>query len=376
MNPPADPIAAVTHADPYPYYADLVARRPFHRDDRLGLWVAASAAAVTAVLSSEICRVRPVAEAVPSSIAGTPAGEVFRRMVRMNDGEYHARMKPSVAATLAMLDHAAVRRHAEDAARTLAAELDPAANVERLAEFAFRLPPYAIGALLGMAPDVLPRAAASAGAFVRGLAPGAAATEVRHGAAAADVLGQTVRALPRYRDAGDDTVANVVGFFWQSYEATVGLVGNTLLALARHADVAARVAREPAALAVVVSEVARWDAPVQNTRRFVAAAGEVAGVGVRENDTVLLVLAAANRDPAANGEPARFDPDRRERRTFTFGLGAHACPGEAVAVTIAGAGVARLLAAGIDPRRLAASFTYRPSANIRIPLFAPAAARP
>jgi hypothetical protein len=28
----ADPIAAVTHADPYPYYRDLASTRPFHFD--------------------------------------------------------------------------------------------------------------------------------------------------------------------------------------------------------------------------------------------------------------------------------------------------------------------------------------------------------
>ena len=32
-GPPADPIAAVTHPDPYPYYRDLVARTPLYRDE-------------------------------------------------------------------------------------------------------------------------------------------------------------------------------------------------------------------------------------------------------------------------------------------------------------------------------------------------------
>ena len=81
------------------------------------------------------------------------------------------------------------------------------------------------------------------------------------------------------------------------------------------------------------------------------------------------MLAAANRDPAANPDPDRFDPARRERRSFTFGGGPHACPGEALAVTIATAGVAALLAAGVTPERVAAEPTYRPSVNTRIPLF-------
>jgi cytochrome P450 len=370
VDAPRDPLAAVTHPDPYPYYAELVARRPLHRDDALGLWVAASADAVSAVFTSELCRVRPVSEPVPRALLGTAAGDVFGRMVRMNDGAYHLRTKPSISATIAMLDLAVVRRQAEAAAQALAAELAPAGAPARIAEFAFRLAPTALGAVLGLAPDVVPAVVAAAGDFVRGLAPGASASDVERGAGAARTLCEAVRTLPRYGGASDDAVANVVGFFWQSYEATAALIGNTLVALATHADARAHVGREPAALPAVVSEVTRWDAPVQNTRRFLAADGAVAGQPMNAGDAILLVLAAANRDPAANAEPARFDPGRRERRLFTFGFGAHACPGEALAVTLASAGVARLLADGLAPERVAATRSYRASANMRMPLFA------
>ena len=369
MDQPEHAVAAVTHPDPYPYYAELVAKRPFQRDDTLGFRVAASAAAVTAVLTSELCRVRPVSEPVPKALVGTAAGDVFGRMVRMNDGAYHVRLKPSVSATVAMLDPGLVARHADAAAQTLVAELEPGIHPARIGDFAFRLPPYVVGALLGLAPDGLPAIAASAGDFVRGLAPGATADEVDRGAGAARALVQAVRTLPRYARASDESVANVVGFFWQSYEATAALLGNTLLALARHAHVRELLARDAPALRAVVAEVARHDAPVQNTRRFVATAGGVAGQAMKEGDTVLVLLAAANRDPAVNDDPARFEPARRERRTFTFGFGPHACPGETLAVTIAAAGVARLLATGVDPERVAASYTYRPSANIRMPRF-------
>lgn len=44
-------------------------------------------------------------------------------------------------------------------------------------------------------------------------------------------------------------------------------------------------------------------------------------------------------------------------------------PGEALAITIAQAGIEALLQAGIDLERLAENVTYRPSANTRIPLF-------
>ena len=118
-----------------------------------------------------------------------------------------------------------------------------------------------------------------------------------------------------------------------------------------------------------MAEVARHDAPVQNTRRFVAEDGVVAGTPMRAGDAILVLLAAANRDPAANADPARFDHERTDPRVFTFGLGAHACPGAILAVTIAAAGVAYLLDAGIPLDDLMGRVTYRPSPNARIASF-------
>jgi cytochrome P450 len=365
---PADAIAAVTHPDPYPYYAELVARRPLHRDDALGLWIATSATAVTAVLTNEVCRVRPPSEPVPKGLVGKPAGHFFGRLVRMNDGAHHLRTKPAVSATLAMLDAAAVGGQAREAAQALVGELDPARYPARIMDLAFRLSAYVLSGLLGLPVAARPDMAARAGELVGALAPGATPPAIEQGSAAVADLLAAMRTLPRYRDASEDTVANAVGFFSQSYEATAGLIGNTLVALARHPGVRERVSGEPAALASVVGEVARHDSPVQNTRRWVTAAGVVAGQAMAEGDAVLVVLAAANRDPAANANPERFDAGRRERRVFTFGTGAHACPGEAVAVTIATAGVAALLAAGVAPERVAAAPAYRPSANTRVPL--------
>jgi cytochrome P450 len=365
---PVDPITAVTHPDPYPYYADLVAARPLHRDAALGLWVAAGAEAVRAALTSPACRVRPAAEPVPRALVGSAAGELFGHLVRMNDGAVHVRLKPGVSARLGALDPSRVAEQSARWARHLADELAPARDPARVADVAFRLPVYAVASLLGVADGDLPRAATWTGEFVACLAPGASPEQVERGAAAATQLTGLMAALLR-RDGLDAVVANTVGYLSQAYEATAGLVGNTLLALAREQPALARVRTEPAFLGAVVREVARHDSPVQNTRRFLAEDAVVAGQALAAGEAVLVVLAAANRDPAANPEPARFDPLRRERTSFTFGHGPHACPGEALAIAVAQAGVAALLTAGVEPERLAARYTYRPSVNTRIPLF-------
>jgi cytochrome P450 len=164
----------------------------------------------------------------------------------------------------------------------------------------------------------------------------------------------------------DAVVANGVGFLTQAYEATAGLIGNTLVALARDPQLEELLR---SGRGQTLGEVSRHDSPVQNTRRFLAEDGVIAGQRMTAGDAILVVLAAANRDPLANGDPARFDPFRADRKTFTFGLGRHGCPGEAFALAIASAGVRQLLAVGVKPAALLTRMRYRPAANTRIPLF-------
>ena len=64
-----DPIIAATHADPYPYYAQLRADGGLVFHQGLKLWVASSARAVAAVLAHPDCHVRPSHEPVPKAIA-------------------------------------------------------------------------------------------------------------------------------------------------------------------------------------------------------------------------------------------------------------------------------------------------------------------
>ncbi|HTG34910.1 MAG TPA: cytochrome P450 [Thermoanaerobaculia bacterium] len=362
---PSDPITAVTHPDPYPFYAGLVAQRPLYRDDALGVWVAASAGAVTAVLTSDLCRVRPPAEPVPRALVGSPAGEIFRHLVRMTDGPVHAPCKHAVAATLRSFGEMETAAASREWARHLADELRPADAAEGLAGFHFHLPVYTVASLLGVQADALRPVSSWTSDLVAAFAPASTPEQRERGQTAAVSLLELFRAL----GPGDDEVivANRIGLLVQSHDATAGLIGNTLVALGRHPDTRERVAADPDLLPAVLLEVLRHDPPVQNTRRFVARDGDVAGQTLREGDAVLVLLAAANRDPTANPAPERFDPFRQERRIFTFGAGAHACPGDALAVAIARAGVERLLLAGLDPERFAAAVTYRLSANARIP---------
>jgi cytochrome P450 len=378
---PPDPIAAVTHPDPYPFYAHLVAEAPLYRDEALGLWVASSAAAVTGALSDDgLCRVRPAAEPVPRALVGSPAGEIFGRLVRMTDGQDRCPLKNAVSAALASVDGPAATEESRRWARALAAEIGPEASPGAVSSFAFDLPSYVVLSLLGVPAERLAEAARWTAAFALCFSPIAGPEQIEEGKVAAGWILDLLRSLVtettglmatllqearRFgRDDPDSVVANAAGFLFQAYEATAGLTGNTLLALARHPESAGA-----DDLHSVVKEVQRYDPSVQNTRRFLAGPGTVFGQEMKEGDVILVVLAAANRDPAANPHPDRFDPTRQDRRLFTFGAGPHACPGEALATTIATAGVEALLHSGVNPERLAERVAYRRSGNIRIPLF-------
>ena len=386
MPIPVNPIAAATHPNPYPYYADLLARRPLYHDPALGLWIAGGAQEVSAVLSSALCRVRPLAEPVPAALLDSPAADIFRRLVRMNDGADHCPLKQAVSATLLAIDETEVGAQSVRWAQVLCDELEPQNKAAHISAFAFHLPVYVVASLLGVQQDQLRQSAAWVNDFVRCIAAGADTVQIAKGKLAAGNLLDMFHAVLAQRQDGllhalaratqgfghmdkDAIVANGIGFLSQAYEATAGLIGNTLHALALHPEAGEQLAARPAFLPDVIQEVLRADPPIQNTRRYVAADGIVAGQAMKVGDAILVLLAAANHDPAANPSPERFELFRKQRQSFTFGLAAHACPGAALAARIAQAGVSQLLTAGVDLAPLAGRLRYRPSANARIPEF-------
>jgi cytochrome P450 len=384
---PESLLTAAAHPDPYPYYAALLAYRPLYREHRLGLWVALGAREVADVLSSEAVRVRPPSEPVPAAIAGAPAGEVFKNLVRMNDGPRHAQAKAAIGACLAAIEAAEVTAIARRAAAALANTLAVQQRRE-LDLFNFALPVRVVAQLIGLPDDVAARCAALISDFVHCLSPLSGPDEIARSNQAAESLLQLLRDAwrqsnglaphaDRLRDLGlgerDAVLANLVGFMSQTYEATAGLIGNALLALAHHPHLRRRVAGDDALLQRVIEEVARHDPSVHNTRRFVAEDCVIAGQAMKQGDQILVVLAAANRDPAHCDRPHIFDPGRADRSSFTFGAGRHACAGQAIATAITVAGIQVLMAHGLDIAALAGPVEYRRSVNSRIPLFGDAA---
>lgn len=354
---PLDPVHAVVHPDPYPYYARLRRDRPIYLDSALGLWVAATHETVVAALNHPALRVRPPAEPVPRGLVGTPAGEVFARLVRMNDGEFHSRHKPAV-------QQAARRFSMADVAQAAAAA---ALDVTRLDANALlnALPVQAVARLLGVPSDWLDATTHWVEDFVQGIAPGASAQAMARANEAAMQL------MAQGEAQGLDAIqsANRIALMQQSLDATAGLAGNTVRLLCARPELVASESSLDAWRAVV-SEVARWDAPVQNTRRFAAADLTLGGQAIAQGQGILLLLASANRDETLNPRPDAFDAARSDRRSMSFGAGAHGCPGEAIAIEIAAAGLQALNAARPLDELFGPCSGFRPLANARIPVFA------
>lgn len=383
MNPPSDPVAAVTHPDPYAWYAELARTQPLAWNADLGAWVAASAQAVQAVLASPHCRVRPAADPVPQAIAGTAAGEVFAQWARMNDGAAQAARRPAVEAAAGTIDLAYLAERTHVRTRELWARGGWAG--EHGIALGFRLPALVMAEMLGIRNGDLADAVGLTGELVRGIAPGAAPEQA---ALAVDAAQRLMALLAAAQESGSAPVralagglssggcpmhaaaANAVGFLVQTHDGVAGLLGNAIVALARHPEVRGKLERGPRRIAGFVHRVLRCDPPLHNTRRWVADDAEVAGQPMRAGDAILVVLAAANHDPAAGSDPQRLRPDRPDPRTFTFGRGVHACPGSALAVTLAAAVVGAMLEMHVDFAELAAGHGYHPSINARIPRFA------
>ena len=359
---PANAIDAVSHADPSPYYDDLATRPPTW-DDSLGMWVVSSAADVATVLGHPDARVRPLDAAVPPALGSTAAGDVFGRLVRMQDREDRASVKEALTGALGSLDDERVAG-AVWAGASAVTRID-----DRTGRFVDRwladVPLGAVAHLVGIDAVDLPVAveAGRAVAACFGPVPPADATaRAEHAVdvltglvsdAASDRLGLAAdlrRALPP--DRGDDALANTIGLLFQTADATAGLCATTLVRLAeeprpRHPD-----------LAAAVANLAMHDPAVHNTRRWFAAPATIDGVDIGAGDTVLVVLAAANRDRR-----------RDSNESFSFGAGAHACPANTLAPRIAALTIGALLdewPGVLGDLRVSGC---RPLPNARIPAF-------
>ena len=142
--------------------------------------------------------------------------------------------------------------------------------------------------------------------------------------------------LVKAEEAGDklspeELQANIGLLFGAGHETTTNLIGNGLLALHRQHDQWERLKADPSLIPNAVEELLRYDSSVQLTGRVTNAEGEIGGKTLGASESVVVLLGAANHDPAHYPEPDRLDVGRAHVRPLSFGGGIHHCLGAQLA---------------------------------------------
>jgi cytochrome P450 len=381
-----NPVEAATNPNPYPFYSELAIQRPIYFDESLQMWVTSGASIVASILSDKRLGVRPSAAPVPAALVGLRSGDIFGAMMRMTDGPLQCPLKRSA---LESMNRNCIDRCSEITLNIMSSPKVRAttASLETVRRTMFTVPTYVMGTLFGIPSTELPQLLLAVTSFVVGLSPSATTEQRTIGDYAATMLFDRieklledglhngpllrmfVEACSRRETDRMHVIANVIGFLFQTYDATAGLIGNSLRMLATDAALLDAIHNNPTQFATFVHEVMRYDPPVQNTRRYASEDVTLDGVTLRAGSQVLVVLAAANRDPARFDSPAEFSLQRTGPFSFGFGLGRHQCPGEPLAIAIASKALESLLSSEFEWASLSGPVSYRPSANVRIPLF-------
>jgi cytochrome P450 len=160
----------------------------------------------------------------------------------------------------------------------------------------------------------------------------AALTRARSGAAPKGVIDTVAQAeidgdYDRHTSLG--LLVQLVG---AGSDSTTGLTGSCALALATHPDVQAKLRADLTGVPAFIEEVLRLETPFRGHFRHVLRPCELGGVELREDDRILLMWAAANRDPAVFDEPDELRLDRPNAKNHLgFGWGIHHCIGAPLA---------------------------------------------
>nr|WP_315476092.1 cytochrome P450 [uncultured Undibacterium sp.] len=389
-------LALPSHPDPYPAYQWHVAQEKLRFDEGTRCWVASQFDVVQEILFSPQFLVRHLSAQVPPPIAGSSAGELFSLLIRMNEGDKHHVGKQVLQTSLNQPDLRRLDSIIAEVVEDLSRRYD-INKADELNAWISRLAVSVIARLYGFSNSELDQLCLWIDEFVQCFAPISTPEQLEEASKSAVSLMSSFQALLACADndpdsflsqlqaeakvigwnSGSALLANLVGLLSQSYEASIGLIGNALIALHRSPTIYSELQHDLEKLPQLIDEVARFDSPVQITRRFANHDCEFYGASLRSGDCIILLLAAANRDPAGNADAAKLVLSRNNRRSVSFSYGRHACPGETMAIRIASAGLHHILTslayrsnkhAGVHPLNHL-QWTYRPSANGRLPVF-------
>jgi cytochrome P450 len=162
----------------------------------------------------------------------------------------------------------------------------------------------------------------------------------------------------------DEIVATCNLLLIAGHETTVNLIANAIFAMLRQPGQWTALANDPSRVAAVVEETMRHDPPVQLAMRIAAEDLTIGSTRLAKGDTMMMLLAAAHRDPEAFDRPDVFDPDRDGIRHLGFGKGPHFCLGAPLARLEASVAL-RAVTARFPGATIGGEPVYKPNLTLR-----------
>ncbi len=330
--------------DPFPFYRELRALPGLWRDEAAGLWVATRLEHVVAISRdpATFCSSRGV---LPSDRQRTLTP---RESVLYIDPPEHAKYRKLVQPVFAPGRLRALEGRVREIVRGLLDAIEPGREVDFVPAFSVPLPLVVIAEMLGVPASDRERFKTWSDAVIEA---GTRQTP-ENMAQAMELLGYFSEVLARRRiEPGDDLISLLANgevdgerleefdilMFCMSLlvagnETTRNLVSHGVHALStRPAELAALVA-DRSLVPRAVEEMLRWGTPIAGFLRTATREVEAFGARFAEGDQVLMVYAAANRDPAVFGDDAEeFRVSRDASGHVAFGFGEHFCLGAVLA---------------------------------------------
>jgi cytochrome P450 len=342
-------------ANPYPTYARLRAEAPVQRvplPDGRGLWLVTRYDDVAAVLKDPrfVKNWRTVMS--PEQLALWPLEESpFANHMLNFDPPDHTRLRALVHKAFTAPFVERLRGRVQEIADQLIDAVKDRGQMDLIDAFAFPLPILVIAEMLGVPARDRDKIRRWSNALVGlGLRTKATMREIRPQIMEfADYLrglceerrkepgADLISALVHAEEGGQkltpsELTAMVFLLLIAGHETTVNLIGNGTLALLLHPEELAKLKADPSLIKPAVEEFLRFDGPVEtSTSRFAAEDLEFQGQLIPKGEEVLVVIAAADHDPAHFKDPARLDISREDNKHLGFGLGIHYCVGAPLA---------------------------------------------
>jgi cytochrome P450 len=397
-NPAADAALAAIFAptqaqrdDPYPLYRALREAAPVHKahiDDEFEPWVCSRFDDVAHVLGHRAASTRPDLEggwgdATPEEAAGVL--QIMSRVLLFMDAPEHTRIRRLVNKAFTPRAVERLRARVAEVSNELIDGIAERGGGELIEDFAFPLPVIVIADMLGVPasdhPEFRTQIPKLTPLLELGTGPEAMATageamwffaayflplfEQRRAEPTDDLISALVHAEVDGETLDPmDALVTCILLLGAGHETTMNLLGNGLLALLREPDQLALVRDGAVAPTDVVEELLRFDPTVQLTVRRALEDIEVDGHTIDAGTEILLLLAAANHDPAHFEDPDRLDVTRADVRHLAFGHGPHYCLGAALARLEAEIAVPLLLRR-LPDLRLAGEAHFRPTNTLR-----------